>query len=116
MGWLTTLRRELTKAGFNFDKGTIIYQEVVEDIPPGDADDISTHVVQTIYIDKDHKILDKRFNCDFGAPNMPRFVADDGVKIYFPVTYDGATSVAWIYKDISLYVTKPDITPYPGGG
>ena len=86
MGWLTTLRRELTKAGFNFDKGTIVYQEVVEDIPPGDADDISTHVVQTIFIDKDHKILKKRFDCGFGAPNMPRFVADDGVKIYFPVT------------------------------
>lgn len=110
---VTTLRRELKRVGFDFENSRIIYQEVVRDLKPGEADDIKD-IIMTKYIDVNDRILDRKFDADYGSPNMPRFVAEDNEKIYFPLTYDGATSIGWVYKDIQQYIARNELTPYWG--
>ncbi len=85
MGWLTTLEGNLTKAGFNFDKGTIIYRKLLKIFHLVTQMTYLLMLYRQYILIKIIKILDKRFNCDFGAPNIcQEFVADDVVKIYFP--------------------------------
>jgi len=110
---ITTLRKELKGVGFDFENGRIIYQEVIRDLKPGEASDIKDIII-TKYIDANDRILDRKFNADFGSPNMPRFVAEDNEKIYFPLTYDGSTYIGWVYKDIHQYIAKNELTPYWG--
>lgn len=110
---ITTLRKKLKGVGFDFENGRIIYQEVIRDLKPGEASDIKD-IIMTKYIDVNDRILDRKFNADFGSPNMPRFVAEDNEKIYFPLTYDGATSIGWVYKDIHQYIARNELTPYWG--
>lgn len=64
------------------------------------------------YIKRDDPILDQEFDEGYGAPECPRFVADDGRKIYFPYQYDGSTGIVSVYKNIDVYLAKE--TPYPG--
>ena len=108
---VTTLRKELKRVGFDFENGRIIYQEVVRDLKPGEADDIKD-IIMTKYIDVNDRILDRKFDADFGSPNMPRFIAEDNEKIYFPLTYDGATYIGWVYKDIHQYIARSQL-PHP---
>ena len=109
----TTLRSELEKVGFDFTNGKIIYQEVFG-IEPGWAD--QGNVSETMEIDFNHPVLDLEFYDGFGSPNMPRFVAEDKDKIYFPCKYDGLTWIAWIYKNINKYIKNNELTPYIGRG
>jgi len=110
---MTTLRKKLDKVGFDFEHGRIIYQEVFG-IEPGWAD--SGNISKTIEIDSNHPILDLEFDDGFGSPNMPRFVAEDENKIYFPCKYDGLTWIAYVYKNINTYVENNELTPYVGRG
>ena len=115
---LATLREELKNKGFDFENGRIIYQPLKEDEDlgpvsyPGWADE--DEVEASIEIDLNHPILDVEFNTAFGGPHMPRFVAEDKDKIYFPSQYDGNTWICWVYKDISKYVGNKELLPYPG--
>ena len=105
---MATLRNELERVGFDFEHGRILYQETLDGYPgyAGRSD-----VGKIVEIGFDHPILDFDFYNDFGCPEMPRFVAEDRDKIYFPCEYDGSTWVSWIYKDIDKYI-EYGITPY----
>ncbi len=109
---MAILRRELQKVGFDFASGRILYQQV-DDISPGWAD--KNEVGEIIEIDFDHPILDFDFDNDYGDFGMPRFVAEDKDKIYFPCEYDGLCWVDWVYKDIDKYI-EYGLTPYIGQG
>jgi len=122
----TTLRRELRKVGFDFRKGRIIYQPIKEcdfeyegivgryTPSPGYADE--DEVEAPIEIDVNHPILDHVFATDSCSPDIPRFVAEDDKKIYFPCKgYNGdSTWVGWVYKDISEYIESKGYLPYLG--
>jgi len=103
---MTTLRELLNGKDFDWNSGKIIYHETER--YPG-WDNVTTGKI----IESDNSILDLSFDAGYGGPECPRFVADDKDKIYFPVQYDGATWVEFIYKDITIYLTEA--TPYPGG-
>jgi hypothetical protein len=61
-------------------------------------------------------VLHQSFDAGFGGPKCPRFIAEDPVAIYFPSQYEGATSLEKIYKNLDVYLTGDEETPYPGGG
>ena len=105
---MNTIRDWLTRGSFNWDKGRIIYQATDKFCgwdEPLSAEEIS----------KEHPILDHEFNRGFGAPECPRFIAEDEKALYFPEQYDGATSLTVVYKDIDWYLDAENPTPYPGG-
>lgn len=108
---MPTIRAWLTKAGFNFKEGIIVYHPVSEDHCPGYDD----YLIDGRYISMDHKILDTEFSDDYGGPECPRFIAKDRFALYFPSQYDGATSIEKVYLDLNKYVGNNKPTPYPGG-
>ena len=123
---MAILRRELQKVGFDFASGRILYQQV-DYISPGLLSAALSalfellgwadkkEVGEIIEIDFDHPILDFDFDNDYGDFGMPRFVAEDKDKIYFPCEYDGLCWVDWVYKDIDKYI-EYGLTPYIGQG
>ena len=108
---MATLRKWLEKAGADFDNLKIVYQEVKGSSSPGWETPINAE-----FISADHPILDKEFYDGYGGPECPRIIADDGENLYFPGTYDGATWLEVVSKDISTYLDEKILTPYPGGG
>jgi len=107
---MATIRQWLTEQGFDFGNGTILFQPAASS--PG-----WTSVEETgkgRMIRTTHPILDHVFDDGFGAPECPRFIAEDSEAIYFPAQYDGATWCEKVHKDITYYVDH--VTPYPGGG
>ena len=111
---MATLREWLTQVGFDWENGVIVYQPVTDEAySPGWA--WADHLLPSRVIPHDHSILDEEFDDGHGAPRCPRFVAMDDKRIYFPVQYDGATWVEWVYKDVRNYVGTTEATPYPGG-
>ncbi len=107
---MTTLRKELKKAGFDFSHGRILYQEAFCIIPSSAG---KNEVGKVVEIDLDSPILDieKDYNCF----SMPRFVAEDRNKIYLPCECNGVGWVEWVYKDINKYI-EYGLTPYLGCG
>ena len=59
-------------------------------------------------------LLDHEFDNGSGAPQAPRFIADDGEFLYFPEQDNGATSLVRICKNIEYYLDIENETPYPG--
>ena len=107
---MATIREWLNEAGFNWEKGTIIYQPTEGDCP-GWNSPLSAAVIMP-----NHPILTKEFDERDGGPRCPRFIAEDDEAIYFPAQYDGSTWVNKIWKDITKYLDyKNNVTPYPGG-
>lgn len=132
---MATLREELKNKGFDFENGRIIYQPIKENegnpvCSPGWASE--SEVEEAIEIDLNHPILDFDFDVvmaavlawarsllmgsgnDYGDFGMPRFVAEDKDKIYFPCEYDGLTWIGWVYKDINRYIRSKELLPYFG--
>jgi hypothetical protein len=114
---MATLREELKNKGFDFENGRIIYQPIKENegnpvCSPGWASE--SEVEEAIEIDLNHPILDFDFDNDYGDFGMPRFVAEDKDKIYFPCEYDGLTWIGWVYKDINRYIRSKELLPYFG--
>lgn len=108
---MATIRQWLTDAGFKWNSGRIILQEVGEDeYCPGWGNPESAREATP----SDRK-LDYEFESGFGAPRCPRFIAEDDEFIYFPSQYDGATSLVVVFRDISKYLNPDNPTPYPGG-
>ena len=111
---MATVRKWLSELGFDWEKGTIVFQ-AVEDregkafwatgaeaepgIPPGQAMPLEGRIVG-----RDDPFLDWEFNDRHGAPNCPRFIARDQKAIYFPATFAGATWAERIFLDLSQYV------------
>ena len=62
-----------------------------------------------------HPLLDHKFDCGYGAPEAPMFIARDKSKTYFPYQYDGATGLVTVFNDIEQYMDVKNGTPYPGG-
>lgn len=62
-----------------------------------------------------HPLLDHNFNDGYGAPQAPRFIAQDKTRIYFPCQYDGSTWLEVVEKDLDAYMDPAKSTPYPGG-
>jgi hypothetical protein len=60
-------------------------------------------------------VLDEQFYSGHGCPSCPRFIAEDSVAIYFPWQYDGATGLQKVYKNLDVYLTGDEETPFPGG-
>jgi hypothetical protein len=112
---MTTLRECLTRSGFDWDTGFILWQPIKQDpescyqISPGNAweDDVLPTV------EMPEAVLDEEFSSGYGAPEMPRFIAQDADHTYFPVQYDGATGVHRVPRWLRVGSTEP--TPYPGG-
>lgn len=96
---ITTLREKLNQKEFDWNTGKIIvqfpYRSGYPDICDGDT---------RKYILFNDPILDLKFDAGFGAPEMPLFIAEDALKLYFPTEYDGATGVRFIFKDINHYL------------
>jgi hypothetical protein len=110
---METLRKLLNKEEFDWDNGLIVWQDITEEAySPGWA---SGELKETIAIDYSHEILDREFPTGFGAPQMPRFVAQDRYHMYFPCQYDGSTSICKIKRHVNFYLDNNDPTPYPGG-
>lgn len=111
---MSTLRQKFADAGVDLGICTIVFQPVGADAySPGWAGD-DTMPAETITAA--HPIIDTEFDDGHGSPQMPRILVDDGVSIWFPVMYDGATWLGSVPKDITAIVGKTDPTPYPGGG
>ena len=108
---MATLRKELEKAGFDWGSGVIIWHETPAGRDPG-----WSRAVSRERISPQDPILDREFDPGFGGPEMPRFFARDGEKVYFPSQYDGATSVVAAHVDPDHYLLPGSETPYPGGG
>ena len=114
---MATIREWLDAEGFDWPNGKIVYHEVGERdeeddyaSPPGWAS-----AVKAEFIDGTHPILDKEFDDGYGGPECPRFIATDGVRLYFPRQYDGATNLVSVFVDINEYLDPKVPTPYPGG-
>lgn len=111
---MVTLREWLTAAEFDWDSGILVYQEVTERaFCPGWASE--SELKKPVYIDADHPVLDQEFGTGYGAPQAPRFFAQDEGYIYFPGQYDGATWLERIPRNAEHFVTTGAETPYPGG-
>lgn len=109
---MATLRKLLTKAGFDWEDGVIIWHITPDDREPG-----YSWAESRTRIGRGHEILDQEFD-DEGAhgADMPRFFARDGEKVYFPSQYDGRTWITAVHVDPEHYLTPGVQTPYPGGG
>lgn len=111
---MTTLRAQLTEAGFDWTSGRILYHQISDEAySPGWVND--NEIIARKFIDFDDEILDKEFEEGYGAPNLPRFIAEDESFVYFPVQYDGATWVGRTAKNITAYLQNGSQTPYFGG-
>ena len=110
---MATIREWLNAAGFDWDRGVLIYQAIKmgeSDYPGWASDD---QLKTPIYIDKTHAILDAKFSSGYGGPECPRFFARDSTAIYFPGQYDGATWCEKVVIDPEAYIQGLE-TPYPG--
>jgi hypothetical protein len=107
---MSTIREWLNDAEFDWETGTIVYQEVSdEDSSPGWTDPSSASVIAP-----DHPILGKSFHSGYGGPECPRFVAKDDRFIYFPGQYDGSTWLEKVSVNITFYLDPKNPSPYPG--
>jgi len=108
-----TLRELLTEAAFNWDEGRIIYQRVRQPLP-GNA--CAHNICDTVEIQKDHPVLDWRPKQP-GGMKLPRIVAFDSKRIYFPVGYSCADTVVGVYFEAESYLaSQRSMTPYFRGG
>jgi len=111
---MATLRELLTHAEFNWDEGLIVWQPVDGKAScPGWAH--CDELLEPMFIKNDHWVLDAEFSTGYGSPEMPRFVAKDDKRIYFPVQYDGSTHVDWVCQSLTPYINGTEAFPYPGG-
>jgi hypothetical protein len=117
---MATLREWLEEEGFDWKSGVIIAHTLAEGSYAGgwgsgesafrfDFKDSTLPDTQA------NELLDHEFECGYGSPEAPRFVAEDDYKIYFPWQYDGSTGLQVVFKDISYYMDVKNETPYPGG-
>ena len=104
---VATIAGWLNEAGFDWESGTIIWQDTGTD-EPGWASMKSARKIPP-----DHPILTKEFDSGFGRAECPRFIAEDRERLYFPSQYDGKTDLVYVYKNIDVYLTSKD-SPYPG--
>jgi len=112
---MSTIREWLTDEEFDWESGTIVWQnsgELEEDrFSVGWSDRLEATIIS-----HDHPILDYEFDSGYGAPECPRFVAKDKEKVYFPWQYDGATGIDFVWLDMDKYLDfQNNPTPYPGG-
>lgn len=115
---INTIREWLEAAGFDFDNGKIIVhltrndddEEYVGSSPGWDEAVKATETPEEVA-----DVISKEFDSGYGGPKCPRFIAEDGDKIYFPAQYDGSTWLEFVYKDIDKYMNIENETPYPGG-
>ena len=106
---MATIREWLSESNFDWEKGTIIYQEVNDEDYPGWGE-----VKHTSIIENNHPVLDKVFDDGYGSADCPRFVAKDRNNMYFPEQYDGSTCIVVVSTDMQDYLNGME-TPYPGG-
>lgn len=105
---MATVYEWLKAEGFDFAQGRIIYHPT--DSPsPGRCDRDGDPILMP------GAVLHQYFHSGYGAPKCPRFVAEDPIAIYFPSQYDGSTSLEKVYKNLDVYLTGNEETPYPGG-
>lgn len=109
---MSTIRQLLDHAGIHWDTAVIVWQDSHGYSPGWSSGD---EVAQPQFIPNDHFILDLEFDAGYGAPMMPRFVAKDHERIFFPVQYDGATWVDYVCQSLTPYVEGKEPLPYPGG-
>lgn len=74
---MATIKQWLDDAGFAWDEGTILYQDVDGDYPGWD------NPISAVLITAYHPILTKVFDNDCDAPECPRFIAADCKALYF---------------------------------
>jgi hypothetical protein len=107
-----TIRQWLDREGFDWTLGRVVVHETEEDSSPGWSYRTSPGTI----VENSDPILDHKFYVGFGGPMCPRFVAFDGVRVYFPYQYDGATGLEFVYLDPEAYLGNEACpTPYPGG-
>jgi hypothetical protein len=107
---MTTIKEWLTGAGFDWETGKIIWQQTNFGDCPG-----WSYPIAAYRIESDHSILGQEFNCGFGGPECPRFIAKDSKFIYFPAQYDGSTWIEKVAIDIDFCLDHKNSSPYPGG-
>lgn len=108
---MSTLRSWLNDAGFDWENGTIVYQEA-NGYSPGwsGSEELSPPRV----IESSDSVLDREFDSGYGAPRAPRIFARDNHAVYFPGQYDGSTWLETVIIDPEYYLSG-NATPYPGG-
>lgn len=101
-----TIRKWLDEAKFDWPTGRIIRQ-ASED---WGRLNMSAHIVAHGATE-----LDTEFDAGFGG-NGPTFIAEDAKRIYFVGTYDSATFLSWVWKDLGVYLRCEAWIEQVGGG
>jgi len=96
---MKTVREELTRLGFDWNKGIIIYQKVIND-----NNKFRRYIksAKGKVISSFHPILDTKYDSSLSGYDAPRIIAKDKHYIYFLCIYDGAT---WFEK-IAINIEK----------
>lgn len=128
---ITTLRKELTEAGFDWNPQAVIivqrykvsairypsgYSAVLAEGQAYALGSSTSDKVENKTIKPEHPLLDLEFDEGYGSANMPKFWCKSPTHIYFPGQYDGRT---WVAK-VALYPTaylgeEAETMPYVGG-
>ncbi|AHX01138.1 hypothetical protein M316_0073 [Nitrincola phage 1M3-16] len=116
---MATLRKWLDEAGADWGNMSIVAQTCREDdYSPGWGTPESSFKFQLWNITLPDsrlldQLLDQEFSDGYGAPEAPRFIADDGKFLYFPEQYDGSTSLVKVAKDIDFYMNHKNPNTLP---
>ena len=108
----STILKWLEDAGFDWSTGIVVVQETEGDANGWPGWDSKVKVAR--YATKDDPLLSREFYAGYGAPECPCFWAKDKDAVYFPVQYDGATSICKVDLLPTRYLNG-EPTPYPGG-
>ncbi len=111
---MTTLRKELTAAGFGWNTGKIVCQI------PKEISRLNSWPEDYNYfgfIELDDPVLDLEYNDGFRGSECPLFIANDKHYLYISGVYDGST---WVEKikgkaDLEHYTIPGVRIPMIGG-
>lgn len=99
---MTTLRKQLTDAGLDWDKLQSI--QISREAPYLDEDYPRENMT-------DDELLDLPFHSGYGSPEGPSVLAYTEDEVYFSVQYDGAEWIDSVPRN-----PDPDYTPVHYGG
>ena len=116
---MATLRKWLTGAGVDWSNLVIVVHNCEGSKSPGWAEATASFKYDfrdnvSPMSDQVKFFLDHEFDSGSGAPQAPRFIADDGDFLYFPEQSNGETSLVKVSKNIDFYMNIANNTPYPG--
>lgn len=112
---MKTLREMLDGCRFNWPAGRIIVAKESIGLDYFEARDTVRPLTDGL-ADND-PALDVKIDTGYGTCNIPPFIAEDDAAIYVVATYDGASWIERIEKNLDRYLApKAPSLPCIGGG